>query len=202
MSITNQKTHTIENFYSSLRFIRLFSKGVFNRIDKSLSPEIIIQLYNFNEKLNYTTVPKHKLSDEMSKELDTIISILPNKMHDLKSLDSNRINLKSITNKLINKKNYFEGKDVFSTAFYMVDDYLISILSVFDSEKLNSYYTLNGNTENETPISLPHAVINEYIDDLNKLLYHYQQNDVYDGLDFNETIRRGSKKLLNVLGSN
>lgn len=202
MSILNQKTHTLEKFYSSLRFIRLFSKGVFNRIDKSLSPEIIIQLYNFNDKLSYTTVPKHKLGDQMSENLDTIISILPNRIHDGRSLDSNRINLKSITTKLINKKNYFESKHVVSTDFYIVDDYLISILSVFDSEKLDSYYKLNGDSEKETPISLPHAVINEYVHDLDKLLYHYQQNDVYDGLDFNETIRRGSKSLLNVLGSN
>ena len=195
------KKHKLENFYSSLRFIRLYSKGVFNRIDKSLSPEILIQLYSFTDKIEYTTVPKHKLDDQMNENLDTISSILPNRVHDLKSLESNSVNLKSITNKLINKKNYFENKYVISSDFYMVNKHVISILSIFDKEKLDSHYKLKGGGDG-VPISLPHAVIDEYVHDLNKLLYHYKQNDVYDGLDFNETIRKASKNLLNVLGSN
>lgn len=200
MSILTPQKHKLERFYSSLRFIRLFSKGVFNRIDKLLSPEIIIQLYSFTDKLEYTTVPKHKLDDQMNENLDTIVSILPNKIHDLRSLDSNGINLKSITNKLILKNKYFDDKHVVSTDFYMVDDYVISILSVFDNDTLDSYYKLQG--DDNLAVSLPHAVIHEYINDLNKLLYHYKQNDVYDGLDFNDTIRKASKNLLNVLGGN
>lgn len=201
MNTKINKVKTFEKFYNSIRFIRLFSKGVFNRVDKLLSPEIIIQVYSYTDKLEYATVPKHKLDSQMNEHLSTILSVLPNKVVDSKSLDSNRINLKSITNKLIEKNKYFGEKIVISTDFYMVDDHLISILSIFDEKLLNSYYQL-GNNENDTPISLPHAVISEYVNDLDKLLYHYKQNDVYDGLDFNETIRKASKKLLNVLGNN
>lgn len=201
MSVQYKNNLAFEKLYSSLRFIRLFSKGVFNRIDKSLCPEIIIQIYSHDNTLKYRTIPNHKLSSQIDEHLDTILDIMPNKIKDSKSLDSNRINLKSITSKLITKHNFFDNKFVLSTDFYMVDDHLVSILSIFDEKVVNSYYKLSGNSD-DIPNSLPQSVIKEYNNDLNKLLYHYNQHDIYNGLDFNETIRRASKSLLNVLGNN
>lgn len=199
MNKASDKEFNLDLFYQGLRFIRLFSKGVFNRLDKELDPEIFIQLYHYDGDIEYTTIPKSSLVDEINGQLETIKSMMPNKIKDFSGLESNRLNLNSITHALVAKSKMFDDRHIITTDFHVVDQYMISIITSIDKEVLESYYSLKS-PKNDAPTSLIGAAISEYINDLNKLVYNFQRNDLYKGIDFNETIRRASKSLLRLLG--
>ncbi len=182
-----------------LRLLRLYSKAVFNTFDKNLSPTVtLVRLRLDNNALKYEIQPEDSpfaqfILRYIKTQKRAISTALYN--HKEAQLDT----LKGQISVEITGAPAFGSHMFFMTDLVLVDKWYTLTLVSLDRETYNSYYRLSG--KNDTaPHSLLDAVCSEFSSDINKFLHQFGREDYEKTLDFQSTIRNGSKKLLKILG--
>jgi hypothetical protein len=179
--------------------LRLYSKAVFNTFDKNLTPRVtLVRLRLDKSALKYEIQPEDSPFSQfilryLKAQKRTISTALYN--HKEAPLDA----LKRQIHVEITGAPQFSSHMFFITDLVLMDTWYTLTLVSLDRETYNSYYRLSGKSDT-APRSLLDAVCIEFASDINKFLHQFGREDYEKTLDFQSTIRNGSKKLLKILG--
>jgi len=182
-----------------LRLLRLYSKAVFNTFDKNLNPYVtVIRIKTEKDALVIDVQPE---DSSIGPPIEAFVLTAENQL--MKALETGEeevleridADLASIilTNPDFNNRMFYVTDLVEMNGWYT-----IAFVDI-EREIYNSYYRLNDKTTS-SPRSLLAAVSTEFASDINKFLHQFGREDYAKTLDFQNTIQRGSKKLLKVLG--
>ncbi len=182
-----------------LRLLRLYSKAVFNTFDKQLNPNVtLIRLSPSDKDFIIDIQPEDSLiAQEAHAFIRTMEGEITGALQGADETELERIQLK-FTNRILDTPA-FESRIFFVTDLVVLEDwYTIAFVSI-DRQVYNSYYRLKDSSSN-APRSLLDAVTTEFSGDINKVLHQFGRENYEKTLDFQSTIRNGSKKLLKILG--
>ncbi|BEP27978.1 DNA integrity scanning protein DisA nucleotide-binding domain protein [Helicovermis profundi] len=191
--------HSDDILRKLLRFIRLYAKGTFNSLDKELNPEVFIFYYVYENGVKYNTIPLNKIKSKLFNDNDLEAFSLQNSIINTNTLEKNTNLMMPITESYFNNNNVYKDKVVLISDFHLIEDVLTSIVTLLDKDVFDSYYHLK-NILNPIPKSFLGAVCNEYIRDINKLLYDYQRKSYDSMIDFKETLKHSAISMLQILG--
>ena len=132
-----------------------------------------------NEAMHKLLEANGKQIDELTLERDTLQTIILEEMQNPQNFTNIhntfqqkyttlKNSLKDNFNKTVNNFNYFEKYQVF----------IINILFIFDSERINVVTPTDFNLKNVYSIALEKLSNKENYDDINSLIFNYNSNNI------------------------
>jgi len=190
---------TIPVFKQFLRLLRLYSKAVFNTFDKNLNPYVtVIRMKADAKSLMLDIQPADSdISTSIKEFAVTVESQLIEALISGKEEVLERID-KDLASTIINDPQY-NHRIFFVTDLVEMNGWYTMAFIDIEREVYNNYYRLSDKNA-AVPRSLMNAVSTEFAGDVNKFLHQFGREDYTKSLDFQNTIQKGSKKLLKILG--
>lgn len=191
------------NVRKFIRILRLYTKALFNRFDKELSPEVTLLWFSTdNERLNCGVIPDYapdvkrlkEAMDDVEKHIhldDLSIETLFEQKDTLMEM----LNLELIEHTDATDDQYI----VYRSNMALISDIIVLVQVKISKQVYRSYYELVYDVDQGSR-SILEALGVEMMNDINKLLLQFSTHDTTNSIDFNETIRKAAKLFLRVLG--
>ncbi len=183
-----------------LRLLRLHSKAIFNLFDRQIDPFVnLIRLRIVDAGIEVEVQPEdsHVAKAVYAFMTDTFRSITIESSDELppEFLESLADEIKYA---LVNDPQ-FKDRMFFDTDIVELDNWSTMALVDINAKVYSAHHQLSGNQDG-IPRSLLDAVSHEYHRDINKFIHQFGREDYAKTLNFQDTVRKGAKQLLKLLG--
>ncbi len=196
---SNNTPITIPVFKQYLRLLRLYSKAVFNTFDKNLNPYVTVLRMKVEDtsllldvQPSDSTIAPSIKDYVLTVEKQLVAALSSGEDDSFERIDAD------LASTILNNPD-FNDRIFYVTDLVVMNEWVTMAFVDIERKVYNSYYRLSDKTVS-APRSLLAAVSMEFARDINKFLHQFGREDYAKTLDFQNTIQKGSKKLLKILG--